>query len=42
MWREQGTWAEDSKLWESDQEIHGEKLMEDKGYLSRAICTGPF
>ena len=38
MWRDQGAWAEEY----CPQEIHGEKLTEDKGYLSRAICTRPF
>ena len=38
MWRVQGAWAEEY----CPQEIHGEKLTEDKGYLSRALCTRPF
>lgn len=36
-----GVWARNSKLWGSDEEIYWGKLMEDKDYFSKVVCTDP-
>lgn len=41
MTKSKEVWVGDSKLWDRDWETWG-KLMEDQGYFSRSVYTGPF